>query len=824
MDAILNIFQIVSEVDGNQLRNYVNALVEHQSFQQKTASELESVTSQLTNLLNNFATKHQGLMLLNAFLSQCSLEVFEQKGTLWITLCTKICAQKKPTEIVPLAYEVLEKLIEKSIRVPEISQNMSNSLLAKILEIIPSTPPVAVLSALKCLETAMRNYPGPSGVLRIPIEKFIFSFVDSTDETLLKQAAKCLQLLQQVRGSGSHGSTHKASWGQLHLQIIGSIHEIFNALYANTDETVDSLDFEERLKIEQLMLKDEPINRISQLAHRLRNLCTILEVVLTEPFPVAKSIQPDKIVAMISRGLAVNCVTLSKNLITDNVALGALLPEIHTKLFGVLEKLIVVLKSHMLPYAKDVSNLVFQSLKWTSSGHASGFKRPYESIRRAAYQTLNLWCRTMKYGSQVEYVVDDLMKQILQDIEPFQSEVTLKVLSGSKKYLSKKARQKLHKAQNDATNLAQTHSKAFNPHNTKIIRSDEGNESICTSALNCLIQILLSSGCLIKPALHKVLQEEIVLIAISVVEASNLKTNLYDSVECRIALYGALYALIDSPHHLCPPPLQYAATIFNAAHSRDKSGRVRAVCSGYTRTIEKILHPQKEVLNFPLDLNEIRDAIKNGIEVEDEGAVEIVETEEHKEKVNTTNESDPQIDWGHTQFLVSDVGEVVEVESTQVSFNDDEELNTNIRSNDANIMEPQHIEDPPIKNTDADHTVERPVMEDDGLALDDELEEVSDLELDDDGDDYYENTLGIQNNADDQRHSRSPNTPTPTQNDYDEYGASRSKRQKLSSQNVHIDFGAMGDVDEEQDLHTLISHLHDDFNETIKKPSIVDNH
>lgn len=76
----------------------------------QTSSELESVTSHLTNLMNNFATKHQGLMLLNAFLPQCSLDVFEQKGALWITLCTKICAQKKPAECVALAYEVLSNI------------------------------------------------------------------------------------------------------------------------------------------------------------------------------------------------------------------------------------------------------------------------------------------------------------------------------------------------------------------------------------------------------------------------------------------------------------------------------------------------------------------------------------------------------------------------------------------------------------------------------------------------------------------------------------------------------------------------------------------
>ncbi len=84
-----------------------------------------------------------------------------------------------------------------------------------------------------------------------------------------------------MRGSGSHGSTHKVSWGQLHLQIVGSIHEMLDAIYMNTDETLDGSDHEDRLKIEQLILKDEPINRVSQLVTRLRNLCTILEVVLT---------------------------------------------------------------------------------------------------------------------------------------------------------------------------------------------------------------------------------------------------------------------------------------------------------------------------------------------------------------------------------------------------------------------------------------------------------------------------------------------------------------------------------------------------------------
>ncbi|KAJ6649617.1 Proline-, glutamic acid- and leucine-rich protein 1 [Pseudolycoriella hygida] len=800
MEEILKIFHSLPEIDAIHLPKYVNALVEHKSFHQKASGELESVTTHLTDLLNSFGTSHHGLMVLKSLLSQCSMDVLQQKGVLWVTQCTDICTRKESAESVSLAFEVLETLLRKSIEVPEISRVISNSYLAKILGTITSTPPSAVFSSFKFLETAMRFYPGSCGAMRSYLEKFILSFVDTTDESLLKQSAKCLQLLQQLRDS--HSSGNKGSWGQLQLQIICSIHEIFDAIFEHTGETVHGSK-NDRLKIEQLTLKTDPMNRMAQLVTRLQNLCTILGVILTEPFPAPKCIQPDKIMGIISRGLAVNCVTLSKNLIVDNLVLAALLPEIHVTLFGVLDKLIVVLKSHMLLYAKDVCNLVLQSLKWTSSGNANGFKRPYRSIRRAAYLTLQIWCRTTKSGSQSESIADDLVEEILHDITPFESEITVKVLSGSNKYLSKEARQKIQKDADD-----------FGPHNKEIIYNDEGSKQICCAALNSLIQILLSCGCFMKPILHKMLQEYIVLLAVSIVGSLNLKTNLFDSAECRIALYGALYALIESAHYLCPPPLQYAATIFNAAHSRDNNSKVRATCGEFTRMLEKILHPQKEALGFPLDLNEIRDALQYN--VEEEGAeidAEMGDIEEHEGKVNSTNESEDQIDWTNAQF-VGEVGEVVEIfEECEESFEKNEQYNED------DTMEQRDVEESFNKNSDANQLAGRPMIDDDVLALDDELEEVSDLEFEDDGDDYCDNYSGDVHNAGEEHRTRSTSSSTPSAND-DEHGLLRSKQRELNRNDNHMDFRTMDDGVDEQDLHNLISNLQHDYNGSIEKPPI----
>lgn len=238
------------------------------------------------------------------------------------------------------------------------------------------------------------------------------------------------------------------------------------------------------------------------------------------------------------------------------------------------------------------------------------FSAQSRSIRQAAYRTLSLWCATIKHGSLVETIAEDLIKAILQDVTPFQAEVTLKVLSGSRKYLSKKARQRLNKAQNQASNLVQTHSKAFNPHNTRIVYSDSGNETLCAAALNCLTAVLHAAGCFLKPTMQKVLQENIVALAFGVVNTIPKKLSLYANAEARCALYTALYALVQCPHHLCPPPLQYAVEIFRITQNSDGSASIRQKCNDYLRALEKTLHPQKETLFFPTDVTEINEAFE----------------------------------------------------------------------------------------------------------------------------------------------------------------------------------------------------------------------
>lgn len=244
---------------------------------------MDSVVSLITNSLNSHNKKHEALLLLRSFLLQCQLDIIEQKGNLWLSLCTKICAQKKPTATVYLAYEVISDILRKSVHIPDLGKAISSNLLSKIIETINGVPPECNLAALKCMEVCMQLYPGPSGASRTIIDRFIGTFIDSTNHELVIQSGKCLLQLQQVRGGGVQGSSVKGAWSNLQSQLLGSLHIILNQLFANATETYDGCNFDEEittLKGVELNLSPEPIQRATQLLTRFQNLIDYLRIAL----------------------------------------------------------------------------------------------------------------------------------------------------------------------------------------------------------------------------------------------------------------------------------------------------------------------------------------------------------------------------------------------------------------------------------------------------------------------------------------------------------------------------------------------------------------
>lgn len=195
----------------------------------------------------------------------------------------KICTQKKPAATVSLACDNINDILAKSVHIPDLGKAISNNLLSKIIESVNALPPECHLAALKCLENCMAYYAGPCGSSKGAIERFLGQFIDSTNRAAVIHSGKCLLQLQQVRGGGGQGTSIKSAWTNLQAQILGSLHGVLNQLFANTAETYDGFNFDEEistLKVAELNLGPEPIEKATQLLTRFRNLCEYLQIAL----------------------------------------------------------------------------------------------------------------------------------------------------------------------------------------------------------------------------------------------------------------------------------------------------------------------------------------------------------------------------------------------------------------------------------------------------------------------------------------------------------------------------------------------------------------
>lgn len=125
-----------------------------------------------------------------------------------------------------------------------------------------------------------------------------------------------------------------------------------------------------------------------------------------EPFPVAKNVPIDRLLAMISRLSALNSKSLSKMALanfgtwfskayfivrprnleisrplwTEQLTLASIIPDLQSSVLDVLKSLVAVCRSQLLTRATTVMNLFVQVLQWTSTKldrRRVGVERPY---------------------------------------------------------------------------------------------------------------------------------------------------------------------------------------------------------------------------------------------------------------------------------------------------------------------------------------------------------------------------------------------------------------------------------------------------------------
>ncbi|KAL9921117.1 proline-, glutamic acid- and leucine-rich protein 1 [Glossina fuscipes fuscipes] len=602
MNEMKSLFQTLLSTENTYLDVYLDGLIEHKIFDKG-----DDIDHRINSLLLKPNTRTVGFQLLNQFLDYSQAAVLERKANVWIPLILKSC-NSQDSGNMDLCFDLLKKFAMRCHENCDLSKMFINNYLCKVYESLNNVLEIGIESALRCLEICLRLYAAPSASFQSVIDRFLRKFIDSTDHNIIVYCGKCMHMLQQIRGGGQQGVNHKTRWQEYQNQLVASIHAIFNEMFSNCSETYVGDSSQEIGNKTIADLSSEPVRKAAQLHVRAHNVIEYLIIALKDPFPVEKSIMPKKILNLISVGTSVTCITLQQNPIADNLALGVLLPKLHKDLLRLLDTLILILGPHLKPHYQLIWNITLDSLKWTTVLKAQEESNGINlaSLRAKAYETIALWCQTLKSGCHGETVVEFLVNEIFSDTPCVYSGMTLQISSGARKHLSKQARRQLNKARSDQSKLSQGNSiRKINQY---------GSKNLLISvvwALRCLQQILWTFANFLKPSTMKAIHLNIVQLSIQLYDSLPASTVIQHNSMYRLEVYNSLSVTIMAPNHLCPPPTEIALKILQFAHLSDNSLSVRNQCTHLIRNLEKLFHPQKESLLFPLEARDIRNAFVN---------------------------------------------------------------------------------------------------------------------------------------------------------------------------------------------------------------------
>uniref|UniRef100_A0A1A9ZYM6 Pre-rRNA-processing protein RIX1 N-terminal domain-containing protein n=1 Tax=Glossina pallidipes TaxID=7398 RepID=A0A1A9ZYM6_GLOPL len=606
MNEMKSVLQTLLSTENTYLDVYLDGLCEHKIF-----DECDDIDQRINLLLLKSNTRTLGFQLLNQFLDYSQAAVLERRANIWIPVVLKSCSSQDSSNMI-LCFDLLTKFAMRCHENCDLSKMFINNYLYKVYECLSNVLEIGIESALRCIETCLRLYAAPSASFQGVIDRFLKKFIDSTDHNIIVYCGKCMHMLQQIRGGGQQGVNHKTRWQEHQNQLVASIHAIFNEMFSNCSETYEGDSSHQTGNKTITDLSSEPVQKAAQLYVRAHNIIEYLIIALKDPFPVEKSIMPKKILNLISVGTSVTCFTLQQNPIADNLVLGVLLPQLHKDLLRLLDTLILILGPHLKPHYQLIWDITLQSLKWTTVLKAQEESNGINlaSLRAKAYETIALWCQTLKSGCHGETIAEFLVNEIFSDIPCMHTGMTLQVSSGARKHLSKKARRQLNKAHNEQSKLSQVNS------NRK--SNQYRNKNLFTSvvwALRCLQQILWTLANFLKPPTMKAIHLNITQLAIQLYDNLPTSTVIQHNSMYRLEVYNSLSVTIMAPNHLCPPPTEIALKILQFAHLSDNSLSVRNHCTHLIRNLEKLIHPQKESLLFPLEARDIRNAfVKSGQE------------------------------------------------------------------------------------------------------------------------------------------------------------------------------------------------------------------
>ncbi|XP_064556851.1 proline-, glutamic acid- and leucine-rich protein 1 isoform X2 [Drosophila montana] len=555
------------------------------------ASQAQSITL----LLLKTKTRSIGLRFLIKYLNQFP-NIFHDKANVWLTIIIRTCNSKEISLYGHLIFEALALLVIQIQVSPEIVKWFGSTCIGKIYESLwlleKNTTTCCKISALKALKQCLKYYPGPSKSGKLLVLRYLLTLVDCCNPEVVYESGNCWLLLQQVRGNFNNVgcNTDKSQWEDLQIGLLGSINDLLNEVFPNYKD--ENIAIKYRLECFTLVLEGDPIKKAAQVCRRFCNLIDFLKIALSEPYSSTKLIYPRKILNLVQHGLGssyANCVNYEN---MDGMCFGNLVPQMHTKLFELLEVLINICHTHLRMHFRLISSILLESLRKTKWSTPEGFPIQLINLRIQVYKVTSSWLSTFAEGSGCDLIAEYFVKDLLEDVIIRRTDIYVLSIAQQKNISKRKCKKNNHTI--------------LEPYFQSGSITNKNKGALCKQALQCIQKVLEAVGFLLKPQLLKVMLTNLLETSVQIFQNSMRIQNPYNEWDCRLELYKTLLHFFKLRNIPCYLPTDIILYVLQESLKKDPSSDLRLSYKSLIASVEITVHPQRENINLKVDTQNSR--------------------------------------------------------------------------------------------------------------------------------------------------------------------------------------------------------------------------
>ncbi|KAJ8310869.1 hypothetical protein KUTeg_012734 [Tegillarca granosa] len=565
----------------------LHVLDQLQVFGQQKTGNIQDIISHIHSCLNSSKQRLEGLLLLERLVEQCVTDVFTQNALVWLRFILQILQSHDPVIIQKLSCHVCCRILDQASTFTVLSRDIS-SLVPQLLPVLMSSSTQWREAALTCIISCIDNFPGPCGTFKGKIENFV---VQELDKGLVfkQEAVRCFAVVARCGGSGNLGIKHTEGWSNQCNKLLGSLQMTITDLY------------------EGLHLSDSA----SQIRHTL-------SLSLSSTFTVTVKVPVADIIDIVSQALSVNSKILKSKTTTERLSLFTQLPTIHKSAVLIISALINSCKNLLLPYTKQIINMLVQELIWTRTPVQYGQCRLYSALRICVYESLTTWFQNVGVLVETTSEEEDLINAILHDVKHHTD--TVKVDKQGQTF-------------NEGTDAPPVKKKKKGgyqeiSHGISTQRKIDNNADymLTVAALNTLYWMLTLVGETMQLRSIKVIQDFVISTSMLINQQRGNTVIPYHHGDCRHGLYKVLQACVLVPHSEAPCPLRCVLSIYRMG-ILDRDNHVSSFCKECLRICEVLIHPRAPCFKAPVICNETVSV--NGINSQQSDLYQSNETEAH---------------------------------------------------------------------------------------------------------------------------------------------------------------------------------------------------